>query len=157
MAVTTGMRREELLSLKWEQVNLERREVRLTVTKSKRPRVVPLSDRAVAIFVAAAPDDQGSLYVFTNPETRDRYRNISRGFRSACRRAGLEDMRFHDLRHTFGSWAVQSGADLYRISRILGHASLQMTSRYAHLATEHLHEVVKKMATSTATEHSDWR
>jgi integrase/recombinase XerD len=99
-------------------MDLERREVRLSVTKSKRPRVVPLSDRAVAVFVATASNDQGSLYVFTNPESSTRYRNISRGFRSACRRAGLEDMRFHDLRHTFGSWAVQSGADLYRISRI---------------------------------------
>ena len=157
MAVATGMRREELLSLRWDQVNIERREVRLSVTKSKRPRVVSLSDRAVAIFVATASTDQSTLYVFTNPESRTRYTNISRGFRSACRRAGLEDMRFHDLRHTFGSWAVQSGADLYRISRILGHSTLQMTSRYAHLATEHLHEVVNKVATPMATEHSDWR
>jgi integrase/recombinase XerD len=154
-AVATGMRLEELLSLKWEHVDLERREVRLIVTKSKQPRVIPLSDRAVAIIAAAARSAQASPYVFTNPASGSRFKTVKRAFRTACRRAGVQDMRFHDLRHTFASWAVQSGADLYRLSRILGHTTLQMTARYAHLATEHLHEVIKNMATPMATEHSD--
>ena len=154
-AVATGMRLEELLSLKWEQVNLERREIRLVVTKSNRPRVVPLFDRAVAVIAAAARCPQTSSYVFTNPASGSRYKTIKRAFRSACKRAEIEDIRFHDMRHTFASWAVQSGADLYRLSRILGHSSLQMTTRYAHLATEHLHEVVRNMATPPATQHSD--
>ncbi len=154
IAVETGLRSEELLGLRWEQVNLERREVRVVVTKSKQPRVVPLSDRAVAIFVATARIGD-SPFVFTNPLTVQRYKTVKQPFRAACRRSGIEDFRFHDLRHTFASWAVQNGADLYRISRILGHSTLQMTTRYAHLATKHLHEVVKGMATSTATVHSD--
>ena len=108
MAVETGMRLEELLSLKWEQVDLERREVRLVVTKSNRPRVVPLSERAVAVLVAMGGNPGASPYVFINSAKGERYRTIQRGFRSACRRAGLEDLRFHDLRHTFASWAVQS-------------------------------------------------
>ena len=155
MAVATGMRLEELLSLKWDQVDLGRKEVRLVVTKSKQPRVVPLSPRAVAILVAAGRNAQDKQYVFTNPTTGSRFKTIKRAFRTACKRAGVQDIRFHDLRHTFASWAVQSGADLYRLSRILGHASLQMTSRYAHLATEHLHQVVETLATPTATEPSD--
>jgi len=154
MAVETGLRSEELLGLRWEQVDLERREVRLTVTKSKQPRVVPLSDRAVAIFVATARIGD-CAYVFTNPRTGNRYKTVKRAFQTACRRSEIEDFRFHDLRHTFASWAVQNGADLYRLSRILGHSTLQMTTRYAHLATEQLHEVIKGMATSTATVHSD--
>jgi len=154
MAVETGLRSEELLGLRWEYVDLERREVRLTVTKSKQPRVVPLSDRAVAILVAR-PRIADSLFVFTNPSTGHRYKTVKRAFQTACRRSGIEDFRFHDLRHTFASWAVQNGADLYRVSRILGHSTLQMTTRYAHLATEHLHEVVKGTATSVATVHSD--
>ena len=157
MAVATGMRLEELLGLKWDQVDLERREVRLVVTKSKQPRVVPLSARAVAILVAAARPGHASPYVFTNPASGSRYKTIKRAFRTACRRAGVQDIRFHDLRHTFASWAVQAGADLYRLSRMLGHATLQMTSRYAHLATEHLHQVVQTLATPMATEHSDLR
>ncbi len=154
IAVETGLRSEELLGLKWEQVDTERREVRLVVTKSNRPRVVPLSDRAVAVFVATAPIGD-CAYVFTNPRTGQRYRTVKRASRTTCLRAGIEDLRFHDLRHTFASWAVQNGADLYRLSRILGHSTLQMTTRYAHLATEQLHEVIKGMATSVATVHSD--
>ena len=154
MAVETGLRSEELLGLRWEQVDLERREVRLTVTKSNRPRVVPLSDRVVAILVAR-PRIADCPFVFINPSTGNRYKTVKRAFQTTCRRSGIEDLRFHDLRHTFASWAVQNGADLYRLSRILGHSTLQMTTRYAHLATEQLHEVVKGMATSTATTHSD--
>ena len=101
MAVATGMRLEELLGLKWDQVDLERREVRLVVTKSKQARVVPLSPRAVAILVAAGRTAQGNPYVFTNPATGSRYKTIKRAFRTACRRAGVQDIRFHDLRHTF--------------------------------------------------------
>jgi integrase/recombinase XerD len=155
VAVETGMRLEELLSLKWEQVDLERREVRLVLTKSKRPRIVPLSDRAVAVLVAGRRDHRASTYVFINSATGERYRTIKRAFRTACRRARLEDVRFHDLRHTFASWAVQSGVDLYPLSRILGHSTIQMTIRYAHLSTKRLHEVIKTMATSTATRTSD--
>src|SRR5262249_33910534 len=150
MAVATGMRLEELLSLRWDQVDLDRKEVRLVITKSKQPRVVPLSARAVAILAAMRRTHQGSPFVFTNPATGTRFKTIKKAFRTACRRAGVQDFRFHDLRHTFASWAVQSGADLYRLSRILGHTTLQMTSRYAHLATEHLHQVVEGLATPTA-------
>ena len=154
MAVQTGMRLEELLGLRWEQVNLERREVRLVVTKTNLPRVVPLSDRAVAIFVAS-PRLGSSPYVFTNPNTGQRYRNLRHSFRKACSRSGITDYRWHDIRHTFASWHVQSGTDLYRLSRILGHSTLQMTTRYAHLATENLHQAVRDMATSLATNASD--
>ena len=151
MAVQTGMRLEELLGLRWEQVNLERREVRLVMTKTNQPRVVPLSDRAVAVFVAISRLS-ASPYVFTNPITGKRYRNLRHSFGQACSRAGITDFRWHDLRHTFASWHVQSGTDLYRLSRILGHSTLQMTTtRYAHLATENLHQAVRDMATSTAT------
>ena len=150
MAVQTGMRLEELLGLRWEQVNLERREVRLVMTKTNQPRVVPLSDRAVAVFVAISRLS-ASPYVFTNPITGKRYRNLRHSFGQACSRAGITDFRWHDLRHTFASWHVQSGIDLYPLSRILGHSTLQMTTRYAHLATENLHQAVRNMATSVAT------
>ena len=155
VAVQTGMRSAELLGLRREQLDLERREVRLVVTKSNKPRVVPLSDRAVAVFVASLRIGGASPYVFTNPRTGQSYRNLRQSFRKACARAGISDFRFHDLRHTFASWHVQSGTDLYRLSRILGHSTLQMTTRYAHLATDNLHEAVRNMATSMATTSSD--
>ena len=129
-----------------EEVALDRRELRLAITKSKRPRVVPLSVQAVAILVASGRGSAGS-YVFTNPTTRDRYRNIRKSFKTACSQAGIRDFRWHDLRHTFASWAVQSGTDLYPLSRILGHSTLQMSARYGHLATEQLHKAVQAVAT----------
>jgi integrase/recombinase XerD len=133
---------------------MERREIRLVVTKSNQPRVIPLSDRAVAIL-AASPQIATSPYAFTNPQTGRRYRNLRHSFRKACSRAGITDFRWHDLRHTFASWHVQNGTDLYRVSRMLGHSTLQMSARYAHLATEQLHEAVRNMATSLATVASD--
>lgn len=154
IAVETGMRRGEILSLKLDQVDLERREIRLTVTKTKRPRVIPLSDRAVAVLVAIA-SDRPHGYVFINPTTNKPYTSVKKAFGSACQKAGITNFRFHDLRHTFASWSVQGGADLYRLSRILGHTNLQMTTRYAHLSTQDLHDLVRDLATKTATGTSD--
>ena len=84
-------------------------------------------------------------YVFANPTTGTRYVDIWQSFNQARQQAGLTDFRFHDLRHTFASWAVQSGMDLYTLSRILGHQSVKMTTRYAHLTTHELHKAVRKM------------
>ncbi len=150
IAALTGMRTEEILSLTWLQIDLDRREVTLIRTKTNTPRVVPLSSDAVATFVTT-PRHITSKWVFCDQLTGDRYRSIKRGFKAACARAGIEDFRFHDLRHTFASWAVQSGMDLYRLSRILGHATTQMTQRYAHLATADLHAAIREMEPNLVT------
>ena len=150
IAVQTGMRSEEILSLKWSQINLDRREITLTKTKSGLPRVIPMTDQAVTTFVATLRHVT-SPYVFCNRTTGERYRSVKKAFHSACRRSQITDFRFHDLRHTFASWSVQGGMDLYRLSRILGHATTQMTARYAHLATADLHAAVRSVATFMAT------
>jgi len=149
VAVETGMRLGEMLSLTWSQVSFERREVILHETKNGKPRVVPLSPRAAAVF-GAISRHQTSSHVFCDHVTGQPFTTIRKGFVAACRRAGITDLRFHDLRHTFASWAVQSGMDLYRLARILGHADTQMTVRYSHLATEDLHDAIEKMAAKLA-------
>ncbi len=154
IAVETGMRRGEILSLKLDQVDLERREIRLSITKTKRPRVIPLSDRAVSIFAVIASERTTGL-VFINPTTAKPYTSVKKAFASACQKAGISNFRFHDLRHTFASWSVQGGADLYRLSRILGHSNLQMTTRYAHLSTQALHDLVRDLAAKADTRTSD--
>lgn len=153
IAVHTGMRSEELLSLTWSQVNLERQEVTLHRTKSGLPRVIPLTPVAVATFVAITRHVT-SPYVFCD-QSGKRYKSVKSGFKGACRKAGITNFRFHDVRHTFASWAVQGGMDLYRLSRILGHATTQMTAKYAHLATSDLHAAMAKVATNMATGASD--
>ncbi len=70
-----------------------------------------------------------TTYLFAKAEDGTRYADMKKGFNAACRRAKITDIRWHDLRHTFASWFVQSGGDLYHLSRILGHAAVQMTTR----------------------------
>lgn len=154
VALQTGMRAGELLPLQWPQVNLRRREITLTVTKTDMPRVVPLTADAVTTFVSI-PRHPVSPYVFHKPTTGEPYKRIIIGFRGAVRRAGIADFRFHDLRHTYASWAVQAGMDLYRLSRILGHSTTEMTSKYAHLSTSDLHQALADLDTLVGTRTTD--
>ncbi|MDB5362244.1 MAG: site-specific integrase [Rhodospirillales bacterium] len=156
--VATGLRKEELLSLKWSQVDLVRKQIVLTVTKSGKPRVVPLSDEAAA-QLSAQPRHIKLPWVWHHDGAR--YVDIRSGFYGACRRAGIEDFNVHDLRHTFASWAVQGlhswqsePMDIYRLSKWLGHSTTRMTERYAHLDVSDLHRaVVREPAQKAAQTH----
>ena len=146
LAVETGMRKEELLSLQLPQIDLRRREVYLKITKTSSPRRVPLSVTAADTIrhLLERQDRPTSLFLFCKPDGA-RSGDPEKGFNAACNRAGLADFRYHDLMHTFASWWVQEGGDLYRLSRVLGHATLQMTARYGHLRTEDLHEEMERV------------
>lgn len=139
LAVETGLRRAELFGLQWKRVDLPRRELILEVTKSGRPRRVPLSPAAHDLLHRL--QRPGEIYVFAHPDGRP-YEDVHRSFRSACERAGIENFRWHDLRHTYASWWVQDGGDIQHLARILGHSTTQMTQRYAHLRTDDLHRAV---------------
>ncbi|WP_267361724.1 MULTISPECIES: site-specific integrase [unclassified Methylobacterium] len=147
LAVETGMRREELFGLTINAIDLNRREVHLEKTKTSAPRRLPLSDKAIVAIrnLLDAPDRPRSAYLLCK-DNGSRFGDMKKGFAAACRRAKIENMRWHDLRHTFASWFVQRGGDLYKLSRILGHTGLQMTSRYGHLRVEDLHNEIEKVA-----------
>jgi integrase len=153
LAVETGLRKEELLGLTFPSIDLRRRELHLTVTKTGRPRRVPLSPKALeTIRELLERSRPRTSYLFCKPDG-SRIGNPKKAFIGACRRAGIDDFRFHDLRHTYASWWVQDGGDLYRLSRILGHATLQMSSRYAHLRTDDLHDELERVAQKRSQEH----
>jgi len=138
--ILTGMRRGELLSLKWEQIRNGR--IYLTETKSGKARQIPISDRLAGVLREVRRGSQlKSPYVFCDSQGR-RFMEVTRSFASACRRAGIEDFRFHDLRHTFASHFVMRGGSLKALQELLGHASLAMTMRYAHLSQEYLRDLV---------------
>lgn len=140
VALLTGMRRGELLGLKWEQI--QNGFIYLTETKSGKARQIPINDRLAAVFREIRLSNQlKSPYVFCDSQGR-RFYEVKRSFTSACRRAGIEDFRFHDLRHTFASRLVMRGASLKAVQELLGHADLKMTMRYAHLSHEHLKDSV---------------
>ncbi|TDH58044.1 site-specific integrase [Dankookia rubra] len=148
LATATGLRKEELFSLTVTAIDLPRREIVLDRTKSGTPRRVPLSDAAIlAIQRVIADKDRprNAIYLFTKADG-GRYGDVKKGFAAACRRARITGLRWHDLRHTFASWFIQSGGDLYHLSRILGHSTVQMTTRYSHLRTQDIHIAMERAA-----------
>jgi len=139
-ALLTGMRRGELLSLKWEQ--FRNGFIYLTETKSGKARQMPINVRLAEVLKEVRRKNHlKSEYVFCDSQGR-RFYEVKRSFTSACRRAGIEEFRFHDLRHTFASRLVVKGASLKAVQELLGHSSLTMTMRYAHLSQEHLRDSV---------------
>jgi integrase len=143
----TGMRQEEACSLEWGQVSLPRREVRLTKTKTSAPRVVPLSDAALGTLLGT-PRHPTSPHVFWHDDGR-RYTRFANSFSVLARRAAVP-FRCHDLRHKFASEFLQRTGDLAALQAILGHRTVTMTMRYAHVLTEHLHRAVARLAQNPA-------
>jgi integrase len=118
VALLTGMRRGELLSLKWEQIR--NGFIYLTETKSGKARQIPINDRLSEVFREVRRGNRlKSPYVFCDSQGR-RFYEVKHSFTSACRRAGVEDFRFHDLRHTFASRLVMKGASLRAVTRTPG-------------------------------------
>ncbi len=148
----TGLRKEELLGLTVASIDFRRRELHLEETKTSNPRRVPLSPLALGTIRDLLERSRPrSRYLFCKPDG-SHIGNPKKAFIGACRRAGIQDFRVHDLRHTFASWWVQGGGDLYRLSRILGHTTLQMTARYGHLRTDDLHDELERVAQKRSQE-----
>jgi len=143
-ALHTGMRKGEILSLKWSQVDLKNGIIMLDKTKNYERREIAMTDTLRALFKQLHSQRRlDSDYVFLNPDTGRRYTEIKRSFNTACKKAGIKDFHFHDLRHTFASHLVMSGASLKTVQELLGHKSLTMTLRYSHLSQEHKKEALK--------------
>lgn len=148
-AVETGLRLEEQLSLRWTDVDRERREATI-VGKGDRKRVIALSAQALGTISGTVHGL--SPYVFAKPGG-GRYGKLTRGLAGAAKRAGIQDLRWHDLRRTCGSWMLQRGVPIHVVSRYLGHASVVVTERsYAFLRTEDFHSAV---GTVVGTGHAD--
>lgn len=140
VALETGMRQGEVLGLTWERVDLSRGVLRLERTKSGKRREVPMR-QAVYNLLAALPEPRdGRLWPA---------RSIRTAFENAVTKAKLEDFRFHDCRHHFASWFMMRGGSLQALQKILGHATLAMTARYAHLSPDYLRSEMERTATPT--------
>lgn len=131
-AVDTGGRLSEILNLDWREVDLSNKRVRFIKTKNGEDRSIPLCDRAIAVLSSLKPKEIGPVFTFRGQKIA----NVDTSFRKARSKAGLEDVRFHDLRHTFASRLVQGGVPLYDVQHLMGHKSLDMVQRYAHLAPD---------------------
>lgn len=135
-ALNAGMRKGEILGLKWENIDLKNNFILLDKTKNGSRREVPINGTLRSTLLSL-PRRLDIKYVFYDPKTGKSYQDIKRSFHSALRKAGIQDFHFHDLRHTFASHLVMAGVDITTVKELLGHKTLTMTLRYAHLAPAH--------------------
>jgi len=135
-ALNTGMRKSEILSLKWSNVDIENSVIRIdqTNTKNKKTRRVPINSKLKSLLLEQKLKSGGSEYVFLSPSGNPYkfHDSIKNAFNGACRKAGITEFRFHDLRHTAATRMIEAGASIVAVSKILGHSDLKMTMRYAH-------------------------
>jgi integrase len=135
-ALNTGMRKSEVLSLKWDSIDLRHGFILLDKTKNGERREIPIN-QTVRDILSKIVRRVDVSYAFYDKNTGLAYQDIKTAFNSACRRSGIKDFHFHDLRHTFASHLVMAGVDLTTVKELLGHKTLTMTLRYAHLAPTH--------------------
>lgn len=147
-ALNTGMRRSEILSLKWSDVDLRNHNLTLSETKNNELRIIPIND-PLCETLNGLPRYFKSDYVFFNKDG-DRLKTIRTGFEKAVKRAGIENFTFHDLRHTFASHLVMAGVDIRTVQQLLGHKEIKMTMRYSHLSPSHLADAVHRLGTNLA-------
>lgn len=147
LALHTGCRKNELLTLKWSDVHIDRRVILLRPeqTKANKRRAVPLNQTALQALdnLRQQNDTQWVFARRKNGKPGERIKALDWLFRKAVKQAGIEDFRIHDLRHTFASWLVSEGVELVKVRDLLGHTSIKMTERYAHLMPDRLLDAVQ--------------
>ncbi len=149
IALTTGMRRGEILNLRWSDCDFKLRRLIIRDSKNSESRSVPLADvtlTSLRKWGKVRPLDANALVFPSHVSARPSHLfEIDHAWQLIRAKADLKDFRFHDLRHTAASYLAMSGAGLREIGDILGHKSISMTKRYSHLTEDHKHRTVSKM------------
>ena len=146
LLLLTGCRKGEVLKLRWDDVDLAAREMRLRDSKTG-PRTVQLSPAAAEVLLRA-PRVAGNPHVVPGMRPGSRMGDLQHPWERIRKRAGLEDLRLHDCRHSFASRALALGESLPTIGRLLGHSHMKTTARYAHLARDSVHESARRVSES---------
>lgn len=142
LLVFTGVRRNELLSAEWDDFNLEERTWRIPVTKAGRPHVLPLTD-PVLHLLSQLPSEGRSAWLFPSFGRSGHREEPKRPWKDIRKKAGIEDVRIHDLRRTLGSWMAVQGFSLNLIGRVLNHSQVSTTQIYARLGTDPQREALE--------------
>jgi len=145
IALHSGMRLGEILNLRWHDLDFAAGFILVRDSKNGESRQVP-TDATLSALFRAYPHRPSTDLVFSS-SSGGHIVDVRTGFQNACKRAGLIDLHFHDLRHTFASQFVMSGGDLYILKEILGHKSITMTQRYAHLSPTYKIKAIDRMNT----------
>ncbi len=152
LAISTGARYSEIMNLEWESIDLNREVITLHDTKNKERRLLPLAGHALALVKdhKRKRDEKkvrpiGIDLVFPSPHDSTKAYDIRTAWDAAMKAAKIQNFRFHDLRHSAASYLAMNGASLAEIAEVLGHKTLSMVKRYAHLSEAHTHSVVSSM------------
>ena len=145
IALNTGMRKGEILSLRWENVNLEINIITVTAieAKSKRIRRIPINSELRKLFIKLNLTRNGNSFVLQNPLTGEPYRDLQKSWENLLRKTGIDSVRFHDCRHTFASHFLMNGGDLYTLKELLGHLELNTTARYLTITTAYKNRAIE--------------
>jgi len=143
IALNTGMRRGEILSLCWKDIDFIDHYIFIKKTKSGVTRKVPMNSLVAATLKGCK---RKSEFIFYDPKTDGPLR-IDKRFKTACKNAGISDLRFHDLRHTAATTLIMNGVDIVTVKEILGHSRIETTMRYSHPTPENKRKAVNVLAT----------
>jgi len=145
LALSTGARRGELLGLTWGDIDLKRKVAILHKTKNDERRALPLAGHALDCVNKLAEVRRIDTNLLFPDETGKKPVEIRPAWERVLKEAGIEDFKFHDLRHSAASYLAMNGASLAEIAEVLGHKTLQMVKRYSHLSEQHTADVVSRM------------
>lgn len=150
LSLTTGARQEEIMSLRWGQIDFKRKIITLEKTKNGSKRAIPLVGEAYELLqirskIRDLSDDR--IFPPSKLAKKSDYIDLRQPWEVARENAGIMDFRWHDLRHTAASYLVMNGVSLVEVAKILGHRTLAMVLRYAHLSPEHVVSTGDKLAT----------
>lgn len=148
-ALLTGARKREILDAKWAQINFMNQTWFIPMTKSGKALTIPLTSQTMELLEALKRElsnlfpektEDSMEWLFPNPKTGKPFKSIFNAWHTARIKAGLSDLRIHDLRHSFASALVNSGIPIYDVQKLLGHQSVKTTERYSHLSQDRLRE-----------------
>lgn len=131
-ALNTGMRRGEIVNLKWADIALDFSYLVVINSKSGKSREIPINKKLRLALKTLYKTKGDNEYVFTNPTTGEKYQDIKRGISSVFKKAGLKDFTLHCCRHTFATRLLDRGVEIRTVQELLGHSDIRMTERYTH-------------------------
>jgi excisionase family DNA binding protein len=155
VALNTGMRLGEIMNLEWKHIDFVSKRIRVEKTKSYKVRFISINPPLLSELARLKDSSDGSPYIFVNPQTGNQFTTFRRSFVTACKRAEIQGLRFHDLRHTFASRLIQRGADIETVRSLLGHYSIVTTQRYTHSDDEAKRRAVGLLAKESGSERAN--